>query len=77
MFRWDLKNGPYVGLKIREKVTLNGTEIPNFPKTLYFFPKFYKNDTLRGTDFSNLLFLRPNLGLVGVKKGTLTGRKFK
>ena len=50
-----------------------GLKFQNFPKTLYFFPKCYKNDTLQGTDFSNLLFLRPNLGLVEVKKGTLTG----
>ena len=49
-----------------------GLKFQNFLKISYFFPKFSKKGTLRGTDFSILVFLRPYLGLVKVKKGTLT-----
>ena len=57
-----------LGTQFCEKVTLNGTEIP----ISTFFSKFLKKDTLPGTNFSNLLFLWPYLGLMEVKKGTLT-----
>ena len=44
----------------------------NFLKIFYFFRKFSQKDTLRGTDFSILVFLRPYVGLAEVEKGTLT-----
>ena len=45
-----------------------GLKFQNFLKIFYFSPKFYKKGTLRGTDFRILVFLRPYLGLVEVKK---------
>ena len=39
MCRWGSKNGPYVGLKIREKGTLNETEVPKFSQNFLLFPK--------------------------------------
>ena len=48
-----------------------GLKFQSFLKMSYFFPKFSKNSTLRETGFSILVFLRPYLGLVKVKKGIL------
>ena len=45
-----------------------GLEFKNFLKIYYFTSKFSKKGTLRGTDFRILVFLRPYLGLVRVKK---------
>ena len=70
-----------------EELTLRGTHFLKrgdpewdwnfkiFSKFSIFFPKFSKKGILRGTDFPILVFLRPYLGLVKVKKDTLTSRK--
>ena len=49
-----------------------GLKFQNFLKNFYISPNFSQKGTLRGTDFPVLVFLRPYLGLVEVKKGTLT-----
>ena len=77
---WGLKNRQWdVGLtfwlflqKIAKNVTLNETEIPKFSQ---FFPTIFPKrhpTSWRGTDLSNLVFSRPYLGLIEVKKVTLT-----
>ena len=73
MFRQGLKNRPYVGLiqnfceNLRKKWPLMGLKFQNLLKNS---PNYPQHPT--GTDFSVLVFFRPYLGLVGVKKGTLT-----
>ena len=79
---WGSKNRPYVGLtfwlflqKIAKNVTLNETEIPKFSQNFQFFPTIFPKrhpTSWRGTDFSILVFSRPYLGLIEVKKVTLT-----
>ena len=45
-----------------------GLKFPNFLNFFYFFPKISNKGTLGGTDFSILMFLRPYVGLVEIKK---------
>ena len=52
-------------------MTVHGTEIQKISQNFILFSKFSKKGTLRGTDFSIFVFLRP-LVLVKVKNGTLT-----
>ena len=59
------------GTNFLKKVTLNGTEISKFSQTFLLFSQIFQG-ALQGTDFSILVFLWPYLGLVKVKKGTLT-----
>ena len=44
----------------------------NFLIISYFFPKCSKIGTLQGTNFFILVFFWPYMGLVKVRKGTLT-----